>query len=330
MTRADVMTGAGGGAVVEQFPDTIDVPHLDGTVALELSYVFSPGAPDDGVTVTVPEQVLAAVDADALGWLVPGLREELVTALVRSLPKALRRSFAPAPDHATLVLRQVSPDGSTPRGPVADVVARALTGLGGPVVQPGDLDVAALPSHLRPHVRVVDADGKVLAEGPDVAELRRRLSGRAQDSLSRATASMERRGLTEVPAEPLPDVVERTLAGHEVRGWPCWVDEGPTLGVRVLQQRAAAVTAHDRGVRRAVMLGLRSPIGAITKTPRRADPARAVVDAVPGRARPCSRTAWPPRSRRWSAGTAPTGRGACATPPRSTRCASWSAPTSTR
>jgi ATP-dependent helicase HrpA len=116
MTRRDVMTGAGGGPVVEQFPDSLAVPHLDGSVELPLSYVFSPGAPDDGVTVTVPEQVLAAVDADALGWLVPGLREELVTALVRSLPKALRRSFAPAPDHAALVLRQVSPTGPSRAG----------------------------------------------------------------------------------------------------------------------------------------------------------------------------------------------------------------------
>ncbi|MFC3689047.1 ATP-dependent RNA helicase HrpA [Aquipuribacter hungaricus] len=265
MTRADVMTGSGGGPAVEQFPDTLEVPHLEGTVALALSYVFSPGAPDDGVTVTVPEQVLAAVDADAIGWLVPGLREELVTALVRSLPKALRRSFAPAPDHAALVLRQVSPDGAAPRGAVVDVVARALTGLGGPVVSAGDLDPASLPSHLRPHVRVVDAGGTVLAEGADVEELRRRLSTRAQDSLTRATSSMERRGLTVAPAEPLPEVVERRLAGHEVRGWPAFVDEGTTLGVRVMSARADAVVAHDRGVRRAVVLGLRSPIAAITK-----------------------------------------------------------------
>ena len=266
MQRADVMAGPGGGPVVEQFPDHLDVPHLEGTVALALSYVFAPGTADDGVTVTVPEQVLAAVDADALGWLVPGLREDLVTALVRSLPKALRRSFAPAPDHAALVLRQVSPDGSVPRGPVTEVVARALTGLGGPVVAATDLDLGAVSSHLRPHVRVVDAGGRVLAEGTDVDALRRGLSSRAQDSLSRATASMEQRGLASAPVEALPEVVERRLAGHEVRGWPALVDEGTTLGVRVMSARPTAVPAHDRGVRRAVLIGLRSPLGAITKT----------------------------------------------------------------
>ncbi len=267
MTQPDVLAGDGhAGPVVEQFPDHLDVPHLDGTVALALSYVFSPGAPDDGVTVTVPEQVLAALDADALGWLVPGLREELVTALVRSLPKALRRSFAPAPDHAAAVLDRVSPGGAVPRGDVREVVAGALTDLGGPVVTPDDLDPGVLPAHLRPRVRVVDTAGTVLAEGSDVVRLRRGLAGRAQDSLARATASMERRSLDAAPAERLAEVVEAQLSGHEVRGWPAWVDEGSTLGVRVVQQREAAVVAHDRGVRRALLLGLASPLGSITRT----------------------------------------------------------------
>ncbi len=267
MTRADVLAGDGrAGPVVEQFPDHLDVPHLDATVPLPLAYRFSPGATDDGVTVTVPEQVLAALDADALGWLVPGLREELVTALIRSLPKALRRSFAPAPDHAAGVLERVAPGGVTPPGEVRDVVARALTELGGPVVRADDLDASGLPAHLRMRVRVVDTRGAVLAEGGDVDDLRGRLAGRAQDSLQRATAAMERRGLDAAPDEPLTDVVEQEVAGHQVRGWPAWVDEGATLGVRVLSSREAAVVAHDRGVRRAVMLDLRSPLGAITKT----------------------------------------------------------------
>jgi ATP-dependent helicase HrpA len=261
MRREDVLAGTGSsGVVVEQFPDHLDVPHLDSTVALPLAYRFSPGATDDGVTVTVPEQVLPGLDARVLGWLVPGLREELLTALVRSLPKVLRRSFAPAPDHAAGVLARVSPDGTAPRGDLLEVVARSLTELGGPVVRAEDFDVDALPQHLRMRVRVVDSAGRVLAEGGDVDELRGRLAGRAQDSLSRATASLERRGLSEVPAEPLPEVVERELAGHEVRGWPAWVDEGGTLGVRVLQERTAAVVQHDRGVRRAVLLGLPSPL----------------------------------------------------------------------
>ncbi|WP_336923970.1 ATP-dependent RNA helicase HrpA [Aquipuribacter sp. SD81] len=275
MTRDDVLAGADlGGPVVEQFPDHLDVPLRDGrgapgaTVALPLAYRFEPGAPDDGVTATVPVEVLAAVDADALGWLVPGLREELLTGLVRSLPKALRRSFAPAPDHAAAVLARVSPDGAAPRGAVTDVVARALTDLGGPVVRAGDLDPSALPPHLLPRVRVVDAGGRVLAEGagtPEgVADLRRRLAGRVQNQLAEATRALERRGLTAVPdGPPLPDVVERELAGHAVRGWPAWVDEGATLGVRVLASRADAVAAHDRGVRRAVLLGVAPPVKAV-------------------------------------------------------------------
>ncbi|MFC5381349.1 ATP-dependent RNA helicase HrpA [Aquipuribacter nitratireducens] len=268
MTRDDVLAGdAGPGrSLVEQFPDHLDAPVHDGrTVALPVAYRFEPGAADDGVTVSVPVEVLPALDADVLGWLVPGLREELVTALVRSLPKALRRSFAPAPDHAAGVLARVAPDGVPPRGDVRAVVARALTDLGGPVVRSDDLDVSSLPAHLVPRVRVVDAGGTVLAEGAGtadgVAALRRRLAGRVQDQLSAVTRALEVTGLGEVPDGPaVPEVVERSLAGHTLRGWPAWEDEGTTLGVRVLPSRADAVVRHDRGVRRAVLLGVAPPV----------------------------------------------------------------------
>ena len=88
--------------------DTADGDRPDvwqaGDVALPLTYRFEPGATDDGVTVHVPIDVLARLGGDEFAWQVPALREELITGLIRSLPKELRRNFVPAPDTARAVL----------------------------------------------------------------------------------------------------------------------------------------------------------------------------------------------------------------------------------
>ena len=74
----------------------------------------------------VPLAVLNRVTRRGFDWQVPGLRDELVTALLRSLPKALRRNFVPAPDHAAAVLRRVGPEPR--REPLTDAMARELRG----------------------------------------------------------------------------------------------------------------------------------------------------------------------------------------------------------
>ena len=256
MTRADVLTGASAEVGEDAFPERLQV----GAASFELGYRFSPGTVDDGLTVVVPVEALAGLDTDALGWLVPGLREELVTALIRSLPKALRRSFAPAADHAADVLRRVQPVGR-----VTDVVARALTDLGGPVVAAGDFELDRMPAHLRPRVRVVDAAGTSLGEGDDVAELRRRLAQRLQNALAEATSTIERTGLTSFDVDPLPRTVERELGGHQVRGWPALVDQGSSVAVRVLGAHGEADAAHVAGLRRLLLLGIPSPVQQVVK-----------------------------------------------------------------
>jgi ATP-dependent helicase HrpA len=89
----------------EDFPDE----WRSGEVVLPLSYVFEPGASADGVTVDVPLAQLNQVDAADFWWHVPGRREELVTALIKTLPKQWRRQFVPAPDHARAVADDLVP-----------------------------------------------------------------------------------------------------------------------------------------------------------------------------------------------------------------------------
>lgn len=143
-----------------------------GDTSLPITYRFDPGAADDGATVHIPADVLARVDPDGFGWQVPALREELVTALIRSLPKDLRRSFVPAPDTARAVLPTLDPD----REPLLDGLQRALFDRSGVLVPLGAFDVDKLPGHLRMTFAVHDERGKVIARGKDLTAIKTRLA----------------------------------------------------------------------------------------------------------------------------------------------------------
>src|SRR5262249_12981270 len=133
------------GVRAEDFPDTWPAgPGGEHRVAL--TYQFEPGSAADGVTAHIPLEILNQVDADGFGRQVPGLREDLVTELIRSLPKALRRSYVPAPNYARAVLGRVGPDD----GPLLAVVERELNRIGGgTTVSRADLVLDRLPAHLR-------------------------------------------------------------------------------------------------------------------------------------------------------------------------------------
>ena len=147
---ADAITGA-------DYPDV----WQEGSLSLPVRYHFEPGHESDGVTVDVPLATLNQVDAAPFTWQVPGLREELVTALIRSLPKPLRVNFVPAPNVARGFLDAVTPG----EEPLTDALARHLRALTGVHVPPEAWEWSKVPAHLRPRFRVVDDDGAVVAEG---------------------------------------------------------------------------------------------------------------------------------------------------------------------
>ena len=133
-----------------------------------ISYVFQPGTPEDGLTIDVPVATLNRVDADDFSWNVPGLREELVTSLLRSLPKNLRVSFVPAPNTAKEFLARV-PAGDEP---LLDALERYLRSTTGVVVPRETWDWQKVPEHLRPTYRVVDDAGAEQARGKDLEALK--------------------------------------------------------------------------------------------------------------------------------------------------------------
>ncbi|HJQ46517.1 MAG TPA: ATP-dependent RNA helicase HrpA [Amycolatopsis sp.] len=233
-----------------------DYPDVwaQGSLRFALTYQFEPGADADGVTVHIPLPVLNQVGPDGFDWQVPGLREELVTALVKSLPKQLRRNFVPAPDTAKFALSRVS----TEDGPLLDVLARELADMRGVQVPPDAW--TAVPDHLRMTFRVVDEKGRKLAEGKDLEALKRELSGQVRATISQAANEIERTGLTTPAFGELPKVFESRRRGHELKAYPALVDEGATVAVRMLDTPVQQRQQMWLGTRRLLRLNLPSPM----------------------------------------------------------------------
>lgn len=235
-----------------------------GDVALPLTYRFEPGAADDGVTVHVPIDVLARLGGDEFAWQVPALREELVTALIRSLPKDLRRNFVPAPDTARAVLAAIDPGGE----PLLPALQRELRRRTGVLVPVDAFDLDKLPSHLRVTFAVESGDGAEVARGKDLRVLQERLTTPAQQAVAHAVAGdLERTGLRGWPEDldELPRVAERTVGGRTVRGFPAFVDAGGGVDLRVFATSFEQEQAMRPGIRRLIRLSVASPTKAIVR-----------------------------------------------------------------
>jgi ATP-dependent helicase HrpA len=249
----DLLSEDAAGVSADAYPDvwTSETPGLP---PAPLSYAFEPGSDTDGVTADIPLSRLNQVNAAEFSWQVPGLRTELVTEMIRSLPKALRRDLVPAPDVAREVVARLGP----PSGDLRDAVARELRSLRGVNVPRDAWDLGKLPRHLRITVRVTDGD-RVLAEGKDVAALQRELRPRLRDVLSRAAAGITRKGLTSWTFGALPKVFREGT----VVAYPALADAGESVDVRLFETEEAARAAMWAGTRRLILLGAPSPVKSI-------------------------------------------------------------------
>ncbi|GLY87674.1 ATP-dependent RNA helicase HrpA [Actinoallomurus iriomotensis] len=230
----------------EDYPDSWQVDEQ----RLALSYQFEPGTEADGVTVRIPLPVLNQVDASGFDWQIPGLREDLVTELIRSLPKRLRVNFVPAPDVARKVLDRLDPSS----GPLLESLSRELRAMTGVDVPVSAWDLSRVPDHLKITYRVVDRRD-TLAEGKDLDELKRRLAPKVSATLARASDAIERQGLRAWDFGTLPQVHER----GRVRAYPALADEGDSVAIRTYATEAEQARSMWRGTRRLVLLNSPSP-----------------------------------------------------------------------
>ncbi|GAA5109137.1 ATP-dependent RNA helicase HrpA [Alloalcanivorax gelatiniphagus] len=219
-----------------------------------ISYHFEPGAADDGLTIDVPVATLNRVDADDFSWLVPGLREELVTELIRSLPKNLRVAMVPAPNTAREFLAAVPP-GSEPLLDALERFARSTRSL---VIDREAWDWSKVPAHLRPTYRVVTEEGGEAARGKDLDALKEPLRPTFERAMAdvAADSGVTATGQTAWTFGAVEESFVQRRAGHEVRGFPALVDEGTSVGLQVLATADEAAAHHRLGVRRLVLLAL--------------------------------------------------------------------------
>lgn len=245
-SREDVLVADETDAV--RFPPVF--AHQD--IRLAVRYRFEPGAVDDGMTVVVPLHLLNALDAARLSWMAPGFVQEKATALIKSLPKTLRRNFVPAPDFARAFHEaHAAPEADDLRG----ALARFLKRLTGVDVAATDFNEDALEPHLHINLQLQDEAGKhVLAQSRNLEELRARFGTRSHDAFaSRAAGDWVADGLRNFPEHPVPETV-RGEGGLPV--FPALVDAGESVSLRVFPVRAEADAAHAAGVRKLLMLGL--------------------------------------------------------------------------
>jgi ATP-dependent helicase HrpA len=222
---------------------------------LALTYEFAPGEPDDGVSVDIPLAALNQVTGEQFSWQVPGLREELVTELIRSLPKQLRTAFVPAPQTARAVLASLDPARG---GDLLDALGAELGRRGGVAIPREAWDLSRLPAHLRITYRVVD-ENRVLASGKDLSALRRQLRPALRAALTEAARGMARSGLRTWDIGSLP----RVFADGQVRAYPALADAGDAVDVALFETEAQASESMWRGTRRLLLIGVPSGVRSI-------------------------------------------------------------------
>lgn len=256
MSRADLTLREAPEAGEERFPDTLEV----GGNRLPLQYRFEPGEADDGITVIVPDLLLDALHADQIAWLVPGWRLEKIIAVLRELPKAQRKLLVPVPEHARRALEELtvrpeavsSPDAVLPgfhaglAAWVSDRIGESLTA--------ADLAALPLPDWLRMNIRVVDAQDRVLAEGRDLAALRRKVLGPSASTRPAPESPPQLHRQWDFGELPESREVERN--GLHLTVFPALEDRGAAVALVEARSAAAAREASRRGIGRLSLLAL--------------------------------------------------------------------------
>ena len=233
-----------------------------GTLTLPLTYQLDPGQEADGVTVSIPEEGLGQLTESRLDWLVPGLLEQKVLALIRALPKPLRRYFVPAPDSA----RQAAAALEFGHGDFLLGVAQRLTQLSGERVNPREFDLTAIPDHLKFNIRILDPAGKKILEGRDLKQLRMALAERARAAASAADQKAAAHGPAPEEAQwmrtgfkawdfgDVPEQISIVRAGIPLRSFPALRDDAESIALTLCQTADEATFVLRKGLRRLIHL----------------------------------------------------------------------------
>lgn len=263
-----------------------------GNIRLALDYHFEPNAADDGVSLLIPLALLNQVDDQGFDWLIPGLRHELLVALIKSLPKVLRRNFVPAPNYADALLQVLVPPEQAFTDPLRTgqhnaanskassnsqalsksqaasatptllaAVSQALRRMTGTTIPEDAWQLSDLPAHLRMNFKVLDDKGQLIAQGRSLALLKQQLQGDVQQTLSQvAEQGIERSAITEWSFGRLPTEYVKVQSGYEIKAYPALVDDGQSVSIKLMDRPEQARALSALGLRRLILLNIPSPV----------------------------------------------------------------------
>ncbi len=261
LEREQLMRHEAAGITTERFPKALAMHGRQ----YALNYHFAPGANDDGVTLNLPLAALNQISAARCEWLVPGMLEEKVLQLVKTLPQKIRHRLMPLQAYAAdFASREHDQDVSLAKALVRDVEERAQLKLPIEAIRGENL-----PTHMHMNFRVVDQHGRVLGQSRDLAELRSRLGSQVEERFATAQATSESargvtpgelRGLTSWSFGVLPELIEVTVDGRSAVGFPALVDDGASVTLRVFDTPEKAQAAHRFGLRRLFCLELKEQL----------------------------------------------------------------------
>ncbi|KJH80591.1 ATP-dependent RNA helicase HrpA [Stutzerimonas stutzeri] len=253
MRDEDVLARDASEVTSAQYPDQLHIGELQ----LPLEYHFEPNHPRDGVTLRVPAPLLPQLRSERLEWLVPGLLETKAVALVRGLPKAIRKNFVPVPDFVRAALSKVS----FGEGSLAEALGRELLRMTGARVSEEAWDEAAnqLDSHLKMNIEVVDGRGKYLGEGRDLAELTARFSEASQAALAPPQQKAEQKPVEAKAFAEVAQTAQAKMAGLSMTVYPALVEEGGVVKEGRFPTQAEAEYQHRRALQRLLLQQLSEP-----------------------------------------------------------------------
>ena len=237
----------------------LDYPNTwhQGNLKLRLTYQFEPGADADGVTVHIPLPILNQIEDQGFEWQIPGIRRELVIALIKSLPKPVRRNFVPAPNYAEAFLGRVT----ALELPLLDALERELRRMTGVTVSRDDWQWDQVPDHLKMTFRIVGENHKTLLEGKDLTALKLQLKDKVQETLSAvADDGLEQSNLHIWSFGKLPEFYEQKRGGYSMKAYPALVDEKDSVAIRLFDSEQEQQQAMWQGTRRLLLLNIPSPI----------------------------------------------------------------------
>jgi len=237
----------------KEYPDTWRQNNL----TLPLVYHFSPGDIDDGISVIIPITMLNQCQDEGFDWLIPALRYDLVVALIKALPKTLRRNFVPAPNYAQACLENMIDN----QGDLNAALAKQLLRMTG-VKLPEDVwHSVELPIHLTMNFKIVDEKGTLLKQGRDLNQLKEQLQGKVKASIKQvAEKGIERNKLTLWDFESLPKGYEKKVANMTVKAFPALVDHNTSVAIELFEQEEHAEQAMLNGISRLILLNIPSPL----------------------------------------------------------------------